>query len=171
MKQEQNFTIDKLTECIERTDTGDKYDTVLKAVVKEDLKNVLRRNKWNFTCKAFLKKPDLQVYKLVLKDDPSEEIQGLISLQPMGGFVELHHIENAPHNVGKTKVYQGVCGNLVAFGCKTSIELGFDGYVGFKAKTNLIKHYENTLNAVVNQGAALMALGKKWETYCERHYH
>jgi hypothetical protein len=40
-----------------------------------------------------------------------------------------------------------VPGNLVAFACKTSFELGFDGFVGFVAKTRLIQHYIDTLKA------------------------
>jgi hypothetical protein len=40
-----------------------------------------------------------------------------------------------------------VPGNLVAFACKLSFEMGFEGYVGFVPKTNLIKHYEETLGA------------------------
>ncbi len=41
----------------------------------------------------------------------------------------------------------GVAGNLVAFACKLSFESGFDGYVAFTAKTELIEHYKQTLTA------------------------
>jgi hypothetical protein len=56
-------------------------------------------------------------------------------------------LESSPFNIGKNKVYEGVAGNLVAYACKLSFQKGFEGFVGFTAKTALIKHYENTLGA------------------------
>lgn len=56
-------------------------------------------------------------------------------------------IESAKFNKGKSKLYKGVAGNLVAFACKLSFESGYDGVVSFIAKTQLIKHYEQTLGA------------------------
>lgn len=56
-------------------------------------------------------------------------------------------LENAPFNIGKGKLYEGVAGNLVAFACKLSFQLGFEGFVAFTAKTKLIKHYEESLGA------------------------
>ena len=43
-------------------------------------------------------------------------IQGLISLEaiPSQLYVEMHLIENAPHNYGEDKQYLGVAGNMVA---------------------------------------------------------
>ena len=37
---------------------------------------------------------------------------------------------------------------MTAYGCKLSLEYGFDGVVAFDAKTALIPHYEKTLGAV-----------------------
>jgi hypothetical protein len=48
---------------------------------------------------------------------------------------------------GCKKRFVGVPGNLVAFACKMSLDLGFDGVVGFTAKTKLIPHYKNKLGA------------------------
>ena len=56
-------------------------------------------------------------------------------------------IESAKFNKGKSKLYIGVAGNLVAFACKTSFEKGYDGVVSFVAKTQLIDHYKQTLGA------------------------
>jgi hypothetical protein len=53
-------------------------------------------------------------------------------------------------------MYLGVAGNLVAFACKLSLELGFEGYIAFNAKTSLIKHYELTLGAVNSSGQKMM---------------
>ncbi|HEY4336990.1 MAG TPA: hypothetical protein VGM89_13865, partial [Puia sp.] len=62
-------------------------------------------------------------------------------------FIEMPLIEVARHNLGTGKRYFGVPGNLVAFVCKVSFEMGFEGYVGFEAKTVLIKHYQQSLGA------------------------
>ena len=74
-------------------------------------------------------------------------IQGLLSLQKAENYIELHLIETAPHNFGRSKKYLGAPANLVAFACKLSFESGFEGVVGFRAKTSLIKHYMDTLGA------------------------
>ena len=59
-------------------------------------------------------------------------------------------------NRNKNKMYLGVAGNLVAFACKLSLELGFEGYIAFNAKTSLIKHYELTLGAVNTNGQRMI---------------
>jgi predicted phosphoribosyltransferase len=65
-------------------------------------------------------------------------------------------LETAHFNRNKNKMYLGVAGNLVAFACKLSLELGFEGYIAFNAKTSLIKHYELTLGAVNSSGQKMM---------------
>ena len=69
----------------------------------------------------------------------------------------MHLIESAPFNKGKNKVYAGVPGNLVAFACKLSFQRGFEGYLSFLSKTNLIDHYEKTLGAI-HAGGQLMVI-------------
>lgn len=145
------FYIDKITECIEETASGTHLNTEVLSVAKEDLKLVSKRNGWHFPWKSFLKIPQRSLYRLIIKGDLSQTVQGLISIEIMKAeqYIELHHIENAPHNYGKNKKYAGVAGNLVAFACKLSFELNFEGFVAFKAKTVLIEHYSLTLNAVL----------------------
>jgi hypothetical protein len=80
----------------------------------------------------------------------------------------MHLIESAPFNLGRNKVYIGVPGNLIAFACKVSFHRGFEGYVSFTSKTQLIKHYEKTLGAknigghlmIINTDAALKLIDK-----------
>jgi len=57
-------------------------------------------------------------------------------------------LESAAFNIGKQKIYEGVAGNLVAYACKISFQKGFEGYVAFTAKSQLIEHYEKTLGTV-----------------------
>ena len=79
-------------------------------------------------------------------------MQGLVSLRADDRFVSVGIVENAKFNRGKEKVYLGVGGNLFAFACLKSKELGFDGFVGFIAKTSLIDYYGKTLGAEVALG-------------------
>ena len=53
----------------------------------------------------------------------------------------MHLVESAPFNKGKSKVYSGVPGNLVAFACRLSFQRGFEGNVSFISKTRLIGHH------------------------------
>jgi hypothetical protein len=142
---QHSFYIDKITNSIEDAETGKTYDTEVIPVTKDDLKLVLKKNGWRFNWKKEYKEQDRQLYKLVAKGDKT--IQGLISLQPVENYIEMHLIEVAPHNYGKSKKFLGVAGNLVAFACKMSFDSGFEGFVGFTAKTQLIQHYIDTLGA------------------------
>jgi len=77
-----------------------------------------------------------------------EIIQGLISIEIKADHVYIHLLESAPFNKGKTKVYAGVPGNLVAFACKLSFQRGHEGNVSFFSKTQLIQHYIDSLGAI-----------------------
>jgi len=142
-----SFYIDKITNSIEDAVTGNSHDTKVQPLVSADLKTILKKNGWRFNWKTEFKSSERQLYKLTLKDD--RHIQGLLSLQPAENYVEMHLIETAPHNYGHSKKYVGVPGNLVAFACKMSYDLGFEGFVGFTAKTQLIRHYIDTLGAEI----------------------
>jgi hypothetical protein len=76
----------------------------------------------------------------------------------MDNYIEMHLIETAPHNKGINREFSGVAGNLVAFACKTSFDLGFEGFVAFTAKTKLIDHYAETLGAQLIYGHERMGI-------------
>jgi hypothetical protein len=69
----------------------------------------------------------------------------------------MHLVESSPFNKGKTKVYAGVPGNLVAYACKLSFQRGHNGNVSFVSKTQLIEHYEKSLGAI-HFGGRLMII-------------
>jgi hypothetical protein len=83
-------------------------------------------------------------------------IQGLVSLEIKLDHVYIHLIESASFNKGKTKVYAGVPGNLVAFACKLSFQRGHEGNVSFVSKSQLVQHYIDTLGAVHLGGRLMM---------------
>jgi hypothetical protein len=143
---ELDFYIDKLTNSIENVITGDTFATEISVLIKSDLKTVSKKNGWLFNWRDEYKEPVRDVFKLTIAGNPAI-IQGLISLEVKSDHVYMHLVESAPFNKGKTKMYAGVPGNLVAFACKLSFQRGHEGCVSFLSKTQLIEHYEKTLGA------------------------
>jgi len=143
---ELDFEIDKITNSIENTVSGESFPTVVLPVTKEDLAGIKNDATWLFDWNKENRTPKRRVLKLTTIDNP-QVIQGLICFEMMSDHVFMHLIESAHFNRGATKLYRGVMGNLVAYACKVSFQRNFDGYVSFTAKTKLIEHYEKTLGA------------------------
>ncbi|MGN6438854.1 MAG: hypothetical protein ACTHMM_20080 [Agriterribacter sp.] len=145
-KYHLGIEIDKLTNSIINTISGDSFPTDIHPVAKADLKNVSKKNGWQFNWTVEFKLTDRQVYKLTIRNNP-EIIQGLASISDYKDHFYLHLIESASFNLGKNKLYEGVPGNLFAFTCKASWDKGYQGFVSFTSKTRLIEHYEKYLGA------------------------
>ena len=145
-KHSIGIEIDKLTNSILNTISGDSFATDVSEIEKSDLKLTSKKNGWLFSWSSEFKQPDRKVYKLTIRDNP-KIIQGLVSISDYRDHFFLHLIESAPFNLGKSKLYQGVPGNLFAFACKCSWDNGYQGFVSFISKTKLIQHYEKTLGA------------------------
>ena len=150
------FIVDKLTNSIENIQSGDSFQTEVSLLASTELKNIIKKNGWNFDWKTEFKQAQKDVYKLTIVNNPNI-IQGLVSLEVKSDHVYMHLIESAPFNIGINKVYLGVPGNLIAFACKLSFQRGGEGYVSFIAKTKLIDHYIKTLGAV-HFGGHLMVI-------------
>ena len=141
MARSPRFIVDKITNSIEEKDTNTNFETDIIPITLDEIKGVHKKDRWFFNWKKEYKEnPSHSIYKLAIRGD--NVIQGLISLEPIPDqlYIEMTLIENAPHNYGKNKRYLGVAGNMVAFACKLSFDLGYDGYVAFDAKTNLVDH-------------------------------
>ncbi len=134
--------IDRLTNSITNVVSGDVFDTELHALTAHD-KPLLKKG-WSFDWLVEMR--SFEVFKLVIAKNPSV-IQGLVSLSDRGDHIFVNLVENAYFNIGKNKVYEGVGGNLFAFACKLSRDKGYEGFVTFFAKTQLLRHYERTLGA------------------------
>ncbi|HYF02642.1 MAG TPA: hypothetical protein VEC36_04655 [Patescibacteria group bacterium] len=141
-----DFVIDKLTNSIQNTISGDSFQTEILRLTNSDIKNIKRKSGWDFDWKVELSDNSKEVYKLTIVHNP-DIIQGLLSLTIESDHVLINLLESAPFNIGAKKLYEGVAGNLVAYACKISFQHGFDGYVAFTAKTKLIAHYEKSLGA------------------------
>lgn len=166
-----DFIVDKLTNSIENVITGDSFATEISILTYSDLKTVSKKNGWLFNWKDEFKQPARDVFKLTIVNN-SKIIQGLISLEVKEDHVYMHLVESAPFNKGHTKVYSGVAGNLVAFACKLSFQRGHEGNVSFLSKTQLVKHYENSLGAfhfggrvmIIETQAALRLINKYFQS-------
>jgi hypothetical protein len=142
-----DFKVDKLTNSIENSISGESFATQLIRFTKADLKTVNKKSGWLFNWKLELESSDCEVYKLIALANPTIA-HGIISLTFKTDHVAINLVENAPINRGKTKLYQGVAGNLIAFACSLSFQRGHDGNVAFTAKTKLIAHYTEALGAI-----------------------
>jgi len=145
-----DFVIDKLTNSIENTSTGEVFDTEIVRLIGKDLKHI-HKSDWQFDWTKEIKDKTKEVYRLTTVNNPTI-IQGLISIEDKQDHIFMHLIESAKFNKNKDKVYLGVPGNLVAYACKVSVDKGYQGFLAFDAKTTLIKHYQESLFATHFRG-------------------
>ena len=150
-----DFVVDKLTNSIQNTISGDSFQTEVGRFTIKDSKQTTKKNGWSFNWKPELDNDVNEVYKLSIVGN-SEIIQGLLSIRKETDHIFMNLLENAPFNIGKNGTYEGVAGNLFAFACKLSIEMGFEGFVSFIAKTELIEHYKKMIFAKLLHGQTMM---------------
>ncbi|MDZ7900366.1 MAG: hypothetical protein U5N85_20365 [Arcicella sp.] len=148
--QSLDIEIDKLTNSIENTLNGERFDTEIFNLTSLNSTQIIKTD-WQFDWIKELRDSTKQVYKLTTIQEP-QIIQGLISLEDKSDHIFMHLIESAKINKGKGKVYLGIPGNLVAFACKIAFEKGYEGFIASDAKTALIEHYKKTLGATHFRG-------------------
>jgi hypothetical protein len=145
-----DFIIDKLTNSIENTSTGEVFNTdVVRMIVKNLIE--IKKSDWSFDWAKEIKDKTKEVYKLTIIKNPTI-IQGLVSIEDKQDHIFMHLIESAKLNKNNGKTYLGVPGNLVAYACKVSVDKGYQGFLAFDAKTELIKHYQESLYATHFRG-------------------
>jgi hypothetical protein len=167
-KYQNDFLIDRLTNSIVNTISGDSFPTEVSLFSKSDLKLAQKKSGWLFNWRHELALSDREVYKLTIVNNPAV-IQGITSLTIKADHVFIHLIESAPFNRNKEKLYEGVAGNPVAFACRLSFQRGSQGFVAFHSKTNLINHYVKTLNAS-HYGNHLMVIDTEAATLLVNQY-
>ncbi len=150
-----DFVVDELTNSVKNVISRDSFQTSISRITSIDLKSIRKQKTWLFDWKLELSKPERDIFKLTIVNNQNV-IQGLISLEVKIDHVFVHLIESASFNKGKTKVYSGVPGNLVAFACKLSFQRGHEGFVSFISKTKLINHYIESLGAIHLGGRVMM---------------
>lgn len=103
-------------------------------------KSIKKELEQNFTFDWELEKKN-DVFKL--EKIVGEEILGLISLENISKELRIHInlLESSVTNRGKKKQIKNIAHCLIAFACKQSFALGYDGFVSLYPKTELIKYY------------------------------
>ena len=142
--------IDKLTNSIENVATGEIFETEIRKI---DASNgtLIKKRDWVFNWHQELSSERREIYSLTTLYNP-KVVHGLISIEDGGDHIYMHLVESSKLNQGARKIYAGIPANLVAFSCKRSFELGYEGVLAFVAKTKLIDHYKKTLGARVFRG-------------------
>lgn len=158
LTHEVDILIDQFTPCLVHKESGEIYPTIVTSATKADLKKIGPKYGWNnFDWTAYYNSSNCRLMKLTIDND--DQIQGLIAYEPKEGWIDIYLVESASWNV-QGKTFIGVGPHLFAIACKDSLELGFDGFVTFIAKTRLVNHYVQTLNAhVLNPRTRQMVLG------------
>lgn len=159
-KYHLGIEIDKLTNSLVNTISGDNFPTDVLPVTKADLKNATRKNCGFFNWAIEFKLTERHLFKLTIRNNP-EIIQGLLSISDYNDHYYLHLVESAPFNLGKNKLYEGVPGNLFAFTCKSSWDKGYQGFGSFTSKTRLIEHYEKSLGTTYVGGHKMIIFPKE----------
>lgn len=142
-----DIEIDKLTNSIVNVISGEIFQTEFSKVTSKEI----NKKDWVFDWNFEIKDKHSKVLKMTTTENKNV-IQGLISYEIDNNFIFVHLVENAKFNKGKEKLYEGVGGNLFAYACKLSFDMGFSGYVSFKAKTALTEYYKKSLGAEVAIG-------------------
>jgi hypothetical protein len=166
-KKYQDFVIDKLTNSIENTLSGEVFDTEIAQITSKDIRSINYKD-WGFNWRSEFKDNSKQIFKLTTTNNPSI-IQGLLSIEDKEDHIFMHLVESAKFNLGKHKLYLGVPGNLVAYACKISFDKGYEGFVAFDSKTLLIEHYQKTLGAT-HLGGRRMYINTKAAGKLVSHY-
>ncbi len=104
-KYHLGIEIDKLTNSILNTISGDSFPTDVHPLSKADLKNLTKKNGWLFNWAGEFKLSDRQIFKLTIRNNP-DIVQGLLSISDYNDHYYLHLIESAPFNLGKNKLYE-----------------------------------------------------------------
>lgn len=164
-KQHVNIEIDKLTNSIENAITGEIFETEFCKVTGKEIK----KKDWLFDWQRELKIEGNEVYKMTTIEN-KHIIQGLVSLIVIDGLVFINLVENSKFNKGRNKVYLGVGGNLFAFCCKRSHDLGHGGCVSFVSKTALMEYYNKTLGAIRTIGQRMAILEPEAEVLIRRYF-
>ena len=105
-----DFIVEKLTNSIQNTISGDSFATEVLRLTKTDLKQVTKKSGWNFDWKVELADNTKEVFKLTIPNNPSI-IQGLLSLTLEPDHVYMHLLKTHHLTLGKTnftKVLQGI---------------------------------------------------------------
>ena len=156
---EIEIIIDEITPCLRDNRNNTYVDTTydkIEHITSVTASQMQKYEKWNFDWSD----PDLNdcsIYALYVEG--SKQTQGLIACREYKnknqtkGYIEVALAEANPKDVGSEGRYKGVGARLFSMASRLSLDLGYDGYVTFISKTDLVQHYIKELHAEVLFGS------------------
>lgn len=153
--------IDGITPCLKDNKSGAYVDTSYEEIGHMSSMTALQMQKyekWKFDWSS-ADLDDCSIYALYVKG--TKQTQGLLACREYKnqkqtkGYIEVVLAEANPKNVGKEGNYKGVGAHLFSIASRLSFDKGYDGYVTFTSKTNLVQHYIDELQAEVLFGTKM----------------
>lgn len=156
---EIEIIIDEITPCLKDNQNNTYVDTdyeKIEHISPSVALQMQKYEKWKFDW-SDSDLDDCSIYALYVKG--TKQTQGLIACREYKdrnqtkGYIEVALAEANPKNVGKDGKYKGVGAHLFSIASRLSLDLGYDGYVTFISKTDLVQHYIDELYAEVLFGS------------------
>lgn len=124
--------------------SGETYPISFLALQPYDIKDQMHDWEENFDWSVYFGQRGIEVYKMVIRGN--DVIQGAIALERKEDHIWVHLIESVP---SERKELDLIGEHLIAFACKRSMELGFEGVVAFhsKEKQRLMQYYVHVIGA------------------------
>lgn len=156
---EIEIIIDEITPCLKDNKNNTYVDTdyeKIEHISSSAASQMQKFEKWKFDWSAS-NLDDCFIFALYVKG--TKQTQGIIACREyknqnkVKGYIEVALAEANPRNVGVEGRYKGVGAHLFSIASRLSFDLGYDGYVTFTSKTDLIQHYIDELHAEVLFGS------------------
>ncbi len=144
--------------------TQKKVRAKIELIELDELSALLKSGRFGFDWRAE-RKNDL--YALTI--EIAHETVGLMALKdvPAEFRLEILLLESSAENIGKSKVYDGIAGCLMAFACRLAFLKGYGGFVSLTPKTELEPFYRTAYGfqpygrqLAIEGGAAILLIKK-----------
>ncbi|THF75724.1 hypothetical protein [Cohnella fermenti] len=137
--------------------SGESYHVSFLALQPYDIEEQMSDWEEAFDWSVYFGRNGIEVYKMVIRGNGV--VQGAIALEIKQDHIWIHLIESVP---SERKEFDLIGEHLMAYACKRSKELGFDGVVAFhsKKKQRLMQYYTNVIGAS-HVGGGLMVIDER----------
>lgn len=124
--------------------SGETYPISFLPLEPYDIEDQMYDWQENFDWSVYFGQRGTEVYKMVIRGN--DVMQGAIALERKEDHIWVHLIESVPN---ERKEFDLIGEHLLAFACKRSMELGFEGAIAFKSKKKqrLMLYYVNVIGA------------------------
>ncbi|MDR0853219.1 MAG: hypothetical protein LBN34_02515 [Clostridiales Family XIII bacterium] len=107
-------------------------------VITQKAAQTLSKRGWSFNWEL---RASASAKKIALTIE--DEIEGIVEFDrdTTSLLNNAYTLEIDPRNRGNSRRYEGIAGTLFAYVAQDAFIAGFDGFVAFISKTNLVEHY------------------------------